>query len=516
MVKIRCAQDETLSIEQLKRMFHPKNHNEHPADQIERLAKLLKYQGIRRPVQISKQSEKVVVGHGMILAADFLGVKELPVSWQDFDDEEQEFAHVQADNAIASWAHLNLESIRVDFKSFDEDFDWDNLGIRSLLSDGMISAPMPQATPLAVTEPAAVAVEPVKLADRFLVPPFSILDQRQGYWQDRKRRWLALGIQSEVGRGANLLKMSDTMLEPDPEKREAMRLAGLKATPGGHSGSPKSNYKSFAKAIGDHEWMKEKGIGDQLPEGGGTSIFDPVLCELAYRWFTPKGAQIVDPFAGGSVRGVVASVLGRSYFGMELRQEQIDANREQAKKICKTPIPHWECGDSREIDKQKIEADFIFSCPPYADLEVYSDDPKDLSTMDYEDFLDAYREIIAKSVGLLKDDRFACFVVSEVREKKGGGFYKNFVPDTIQAFEDAGASFYNEAILVNSVGTLALRAAKTFLASRKLGRTHQNVLVFCKGDPVKATQYCGEVDISMPEAMETEFGEKVVSIGGEL
>lgn len=39
------------------------------------------------------------------------------------------------------------------------------------------------------------------LAERFLVPPFSVLDARQGYWQTRKQAWLALGIESELGRG---------------------------------------------------------------------------------------------------------------------------------------------------------------------------------------------------------------------------------------------------------------------------------------------------------------------------
>lgn len=39
------------------------------------------------------------------------------------------------------------------------------------------------------------------LAERFGVPPFTVLDARQGYWQDRKAAWLALGIESELGRG---------------------------------------------------------------------------------------------------------------------------------------------------------------------------------------------------------------------------------------------------------------------------------------------------------------------------
>lgn len=63
------------------------------------------------------------------------------------------------------------------------------------------------------------------LAQTFSYPPFSVLNAREGWWQERKRQWLALGIKSEVGRGENLLGMSDTMLEPDPEKRAAMQAA---------------------------------------------------------------------------------------------------------------------------------------------------------------------------------------------------------------------------------------------------------------------------------------------------
>jgi hypothetical protein len=50
-------------------------------------------------------------------------------------------------------------------------------------------------------KPIDIAEARATLAERFVVPPFSVLDARQGYWQDRKRAWLALGIQSELGRG---------------------------------------------------------------------------------------------------------------------------------------------------------------------------------------------------------------------------------------------------------------------------------------------------------------------------
>jgi hypothetical protein len=228
----------------------------------------------------------------------------------------------------------------------------------------------------------------------------------------------------------------------------------------------------------------------------GTSIFDPVLCELAYRWFCPVGGTILDPFSGGSVRGIVASKIGRQYVGVELRPEQVAANRDQAATICGDPQPVWHIGDSRNIDAiaKGVQADLIFSCPPYADLEVYSDDPKDLSTLKYPEFRTSYAEIIRKTVGLLKQDRFACFVVGDVRDKKG--FYYGFPWHTVQAFEDAGARLYNEAVLVTAAGSLPIRAGKQFSSTRKLGKTHQNIFVFCKGNPKRATEACGKVEIS--------------------
>lgn len=558
------------------------------------------------------------------------------------------------------------------------------------------------------------------LAERYMVAPFSVISARGGDWQNRKRAWKALGIESELGRDDELLFKATGFLKDRVEK-----------------------------------------------SGGSTSIFDPVLCELMYRWFTPIGGSILDPFAGGSVRGIVAAKLARKYTGVELRGEQVKANRAQAKRLCATrdecfretvadieeitpieqhggfnvkrddlfdvngvnggkvrtcfqlargakglvtagsrqspqvnivaqvakhlgipcrvhtpegelspeviaakeagatviqhkagynnviisrarkdaeetgfreipfgmecveavkmtsiqtqnipqdtkrivmpvgsgmslagvlsglkqrkmnvpvlgivvgadpskrldkyapknwrnmvtlvtsdldyhdhakqkhlgdlrldevyeakcleflepgdllwvvgirqtskpqecPMPVWIQGDSRTAQPDE-EFDFVFSCPPYADLEVYSDDPADLSNLGYEDFRAAYRDIIAESVKRLKDNRFAAFVVGEVRGK--GGAYYNFVGDTIQAFIDAGASYYNEAIFVTPVGTLPLRTGRAFSASRKLGKTHQNILVFCKGDAGKAAKFCGFVDVEQALTLAEADGE---------
>jgi hypothetical protein len=295
------------------------------------------------------------------------------------------------------------------------------------------------------------------LTDSFLVPPFSVLDTKQGYWQSRRGTWMELGIQSEVGRDGSLL---------------------------------------YGAAEARNDEVSDK----IMAAGGGTSVFDPVLCEILCSWFNLPNGTVLDQFAGGSVRGVVATKLGQQYVGIELRGEQVEANRTQAEIIFgEGPKPLWIQGDSSNTQALvgDLAADFLFSCPPYADLEVYSDDPADLSNMPYEAFLTAYRAIIAQGAAVLKDDRFAAFVVGEVRGKNGA--YYNFVGDTIKAFKDAGLHFYNEMILVNSAGSLPLRAGRQFNISRKIGKQHQNVLVFYKGELKNININFPELDFSKLE-----------------
>ena len=279
----------------------------------------------------------------------------------------------------------------------------------------------------------------IRLTEKFIVPPFSVMDTRQGYWQDRKRMWHSLGLQSELGR--------DTSLTYDRE--------------------------------GDEDF-----VGMAIDNrGGNISVFDPVLSELMYKWFCTDGGDILDPFAGGSTRGVIARYLNYKYTGIELRKEQVRANISQAEDIFTENYPDWICGDSNKIlDSIDSKYDFVFSCPPYYDLEVYSDLEGELSNHStYDGFLVEYKEIISKAVNLLKEDRFACFAVGDIRD--GDGMYKNFVSDTISAFLDAGMKLYNEMILVTPVGSLPIRINKQFQGYRKTGKTHQNVLVFYEGNP---------------------------------
>lgn len=336
------------------------------------------------------------------------------------------------------------------------------------------------------SSPAAVEPGP-SLADRFLIPPFTVLDGRSGLWNERKRYWLDQGLTSHIGRSENLVYARSAQ---SPQVYEAKNKLEAKI---GRS----LTWPEFFDLAPGHEKAK------------GTSVFDPVLCELVYRWFCPQGGSVLDPFAGGSVRGFVADRLGLHYTGVDLREEQVEANRlTNVSEHCR-----WVAGDSCRIDELAHgEYDLVFSCPPYGDLEIYSDDPNDLSTMDYGKFRDALSGIVAKSLVLLKENRFAVFVVSEFRDKSG--FYRNFISDTISAFTEAGANYYNEAVLVNHIQGTAIRVGKSFSTTRKLGKVHQNVLVFVKGDPRLATEVCGVVETEVP--LHLEVSEETLIDGGSV
>lgn len=132
-MKIRCEYHKLVSVKELKP--HPKNRNKHSDDQIARLAQIFEYQGIRHPIIVSNLSGFIVAGHGRLAAAQKLGLKEFPVSFQDFESEEQEYAFLVSDNSIALWAELDLASINADLPDLGPDFDIELLGIKNFALD---------------------------------------------------------------------------------------------------------------------------------------------------------------------------------------------------------------------------------------------------------------------------------------------------------------------------------------------------------------------------------------------
>jgi len=261
---------------------YARNSRTHSDAQVAQIAASIKEWGWTTPVLVDEDGS-IIAGHGRTLAAQRLKMTQVPVMVAKGWSDTKKRAYIIADNKLALNAGWDDEMLKIELSDLlGEGFDVELTGF-TLAEISALGLDEQE------SENAADGESPkCNLSDRFMIPPFSVLNAREGWWQNRKKAWLALGIKSELGRDAS--------------------VGGSKMV---------SGYGEAGRETG-------------LVAESDTSIFDPVLCEIAYRWFSPVGGLILDPFAGGSVRGIVASKLGRQYIGHELRQEQVDANRDMS------------------------------------------------------------------------------------------------------------------------------------------------------------------------------------------
>ncbi|QPE04122.1 pyridoxal-phosphate dependent enzyme [Microbacterium schleiferi] len=166
--------------------------------------------------------------------------------------------------------------------------------------------------------------------------------------------------------------------------------------------------------------------------------------------------------------------------------------------------PTWIEGDSTIAlaDVEGESFDMALGCPPYYDLESYSDDPRDLSNLSPAEFDAAMARTVAQVGRVLRDDSFAVFVVGSVRDKKG--HILDMRRCMSQACEAAGMALVNDAVLLTPVGSAAMRAARGFRGSRTLARVHQEVLVYVKGSRKAAADRLGPVSFAAVREVEKD------------
>lgn len=260
--------------------------------------------------------------------------------------------------------------------------------------------------------------------------PLSVIQQSAREWQDRKRWWLARFEDSPIPR-AHAVSMMNT---------------------GRHGG-----------------------------RGAGVSMFDPVLAEALLSWFSCPGDRVVDPFAGGPVRGAVAAELGRAYEGVDLSEAQVSANR------AAVVGPSWVVGAAQDHE-WTWPADYLLTCPPYHRLERYSDDPRDLSAMSWPGFVDALGEGLGRAFAALRDDRFASVVISDVRDYRG--HYRGLPHVVDECAAAAGLHLVNVQVVVQPIGLARKRLRPAWEAARTTCRVHQYARTYVKGDRRVAGRRC--------------------------
>lgn len=402
---------------------NPRTHSEEQINQL--VASMVEF-GFTNPILVDRDTREIIAGHGRLMAARKLGLREVPVIALSHLNEAKRRKLIIADNQLALNAGWDMELLATEISALNEmGEDLDVLGFDSDFLDDILKTDLEET-------PQNHDQEISSLVERFGVPPFSILEVRKGYWQKRKKLWKK--VIGENGESRTGTLFSD---------------------------------KTF--------------IGDI----GSVSILDPVLCEIIISWFgLGVGTKCVDPFAGDTSFGFVSGMKGCEFTGIELRSEQAKLNQERCEKA--NLKSKYINDDGQNILKhiKPNTQDLLFSCPPYFDLEVYSDLPNDASNQgSYEEFLKILENAFSGAIKTLKENRFAAIVVSNIRNTKTG-CYRNFVDDVIRLFQRNGMEFYNDIILVDVVGSASQRAAHN-MKNRKVVKVHQNVLIFYKGDPKK-------------------------------
>lgn len=450
--------------------FDKRNYRKHDKKNKSLIKKSLEKFGAGRSIVVDAEGE-IIGGNGVYEQAQKLGLKTKIVETDGSElvvvkrtdlktDDEKRKALAVMDNSTSDTSEFDLELLTTDF-TIDE------------LEDFGIELPE--------DEEDEEDEEKGNIDEDFIIFPCSILDQSNSKWQDRKKYWIKrIDINDNVNSREGLLNLGNLMKYP----KTYNRYLNFKK-----KNNEQLSFEKFVEQFNPPEFEEDK----QNILAKGVSVFDPVLSELSCKWFSPYlGGKIFDCFAGDCFKGLVFALCGYEFTGIELRQEQVDDNINVCKKFSNLNLKYI-CDDGQNVDKylQEESQDLLFSCPPYYNLEVYSNLPNDASNQkDYCDFLKILDNAYSKSIKILKDNRFAVIVVGNIRDKQG--FYYNFINDIINIFNKNGMFLLNELILKEPVSNRRFSSRGLF-KSRKIVKIHQNILVFYKGNPKKIKEIFPEV-----------------------
>lgn len=207
-----------------------------------------------------------------------------------------------------------------------------------------------------------------------------------------------------------------------------------------------------------------------------TSIFNPHLAQMILSAYLEPEKEIYDGFAGGGTRGFIASAMGHNYTGVEIRQKEVDRLIERQKELGVDFVLH--CADSQFYEIDKEHYDFSYTCPPYFDLEVYSDIDGDMSNVgDYDTFLDMLKNSMKVTYDGLKPNSMFIMVVGNFRDKKG--HLRHFNGDVIRLGKEVGFQLHDELVFWGA-SDIAYQRLGQFVANRKSVRVHEYIIIFKK------------------------------------
>lgn len=182
---------------------YARNAKQHPPEQIAQIAASIKEFGFNAPVLVDGD-KGIIAGHGRVLAARKLGLDTVPCVVLDHLTDAQKRAYIIADNRLGDTdlAPWDWEMLQAEIDALkEENYDYTLTGF----TDESLAAALESAHQTLEGGESSGTPSRMTMAERFGIPPFSVLNAREGWWQARKQAWIAMGIQSELGRGENLI-----------------------------------------------------------------------------------------------------------------------------------------------------------------------------------------------------------------------------------------------------------------------------------------------------------------------
>ena len=199
---------------------YARNSRTHSEAQVAQIAASITEFGWTNPI-LADGDKGIIAGHGRLLAARKLGMDTVPVIELSHLTKAQKQAYIIADNKLALNAGWDDQLLILELTELKElDFDINLTGFNADELNTLLELEI-------ILSGEEKESGHGKLSDRFMLPPFSVLNAREGWWQDRKRSWLALGIKSELGRGGGQHDRTIGIVQ------ESGKVKGISAAPGG-------------------------------------------------------------------------------------------------------------------------------------------------------------------------------------------------------------------------------------------------------------------------------------------
>ena len=176
---------------------YKRNAKKHPQEQIEQIINSINAFGMNDPIGVWGEENVIVEGHGRYLALREMGESGLvPVIHLDNLTDEQRKAYALAHNKLTMNTDFDFDALSLEMDELSDFFDMSDFGFETDDSGGIESD-------------AGEEDRTGNMAEKYLVPPFSVIYCNRPDWLARKRAWVSKGLHSEIGRGGTYLQFKE-------------------------------------------------------------------------------------------------------------------------------------------------------------------------------------------------------------------------------------------------------------------------------------------------------------------